>query len=246
MTQIWKKESWEKYEGIMKEVCANYEGDLKGTWRKYENNWKYMFKIKRKKHVIFSIPVEFCKWESSGAWRTQGSWLHSLHLARFAGVHWRTPSMSETSWSLSSMAKLQDPGPRTGEPKIHVETDSTPIFECEYSRMSRCESNANEMKALACHHHSTVFPVSNAILVSQHLPIILRPLKWPKCLKFPTHISWSDVSWSWCTLQTVWNPQPARVWAARCSAVHLCIQRRFQVAVPICTVILYLTTFLSV
>ena len=100
-------------ERIMKEIWTNYEGDIKGTWRKYENNWKYMFLKKKEKHVIFSIPVEFCKWESSGAWRTQGSWLHSLHLARFAGVHWRTPSMSETSWSLSSMAKLQDPGPRT-------------------------------------------------------------------------------------------------------------------------------------
>ena len=47
-----------------------------------------------------------------------------------------------------------------------------------------------------------------------------RPLKWPKCLKFPTHISWSDVSWSWCTLQTVWDCQGRGSPMFRCSSLH--------------------------
>ena len=48
MKTIWKNDDADMKERIMKEIWTNYEGDIKGTWRKYENNWKYMFKKKGK------------------------------------------------------------------------------------------------------------------------------------------------------------------------------------------------------
>ena len=107
--------------------------------------------------------------------------------------------------------------------------DATPIH--RWRRWHRC---SNEM-ALGHHghhghHHSTsTGPADHANHVS----------------KF--HISWFDDFFAMVYTANYLKPTVFRGFlAAPCSAVHLCIQRRLEVAVPVCTTILYLTTFLSV
>ena len=176
-------------ERIMKEIWTNYEGDIKGTWRKYENNWKYMFKKKEKTcHLCYSGWVL-----QVGIFRSLADPRILASLAPFSEVcRCALTYTVDVGNIMKFIINGEATGPRTRGTKNARRNRLDTDFRMWVKWITCRPPSFHCVSRLNCHSGLTT-PANHTCN---------RPLKWPKCLKFPTHISWSDVSWSWCTLQT--------------------------------------------